>query len=418
MFKWLTGSDNAPEKKHSMVGSMLAYFGLSQPVWTERDFAKLAREGFMKNPVVFACASRTARAVAAIPVNLYDQNGKEIERHAILDLINRPNSEQTRSKFVEAAVCSLRLGGNSYIEKVGIRMPRELHVLRTDRTKPVTGPKGWPSAYEYEVAGRKKQFPVRGADLLNCDVIHMRDFHPLDDWTGMGPVDPAARAIDVHNQSTIWVKSLLDNSARPSGAFVYSGNEEAGGTMGTEQFDRLKDEITENYSGAGNAGRPMLLEGGLDWRAMGATPQEMDFLETRREMAREICIAWDVPPMVLGIPGDNTYSNYQEANAAFHRQLVIPLAMEFYARLSQWLSLAIGEDIELKPDLDEIPALAEERKAVWEKVSSVDFLSDEEKREALGYSRKPAVGDTVRGLTPRPVEPPKTVESRDDPVEP
>ena len=101
-----------------------------------------------------------------------------------------------------------------------------------------------------------------------------------------------------------------DNSARPSGALVYT----SGGALTPDQFERLKRELADNFSGARNAGRPLLLEGGLDWRAMSLSPRDLDFLESKHAAAREIALALGVPPMLLAIPGDNTYSNYQEAS--------------------------------------------------------------------------------------------------------
>ena len=96
--------------------------------------------------------------------------------------------------------------------------------------------------------------------------------------------------------------------------------------LSDSQFERLKRELEEQYQGARNAGRPLLLEGGLDWKAMSLSPKDMDFLEAKHTAAREIALAFGVPPMLLGIPGDNTYSNYQEANRVFFRGTVLPLA--------------------------------------------------------------------------------------------
>lgn len=401
------------ELKKTSVASILSYMGLRQAVWTERDFVKLAKEGYTINPIVNAAVQRRAEAVASIPV-IARVNGDEVDDHPALQLLSRPNPEMTKMEFVESLHSSLIMGGNAYIERVGVRAVREMWNLRTDRMKILTGRNGWPSAYEYEVAGRTKTWPV-GASILDSEVLHFRDYNPLSDDYGLGDMEPAAYAIDVHNESTRWVKALLDNAARPSGAFVHTPSEANGSALGEEQFQNLKKELEETYAGARGSGKPMLLEGGLSWQEMGVSPREMDFLMTRQQMSREIALAFKTPPMVLGIPGDNTYSNYKEANAAFYRTTVIPDAIRVYARIGQWLGRAMGEEgLTLTPDLDEIPALAEERAAVWEKLEGASFLSEEEKREAAGYDRKVPEGDTVRGLTARTVDstPPET---RNDP---
>src|SRR5690606_32506358 len=170
------------------------------------------------------------------------------------------------------------------------------------------------------------------------------------DHYGFAPLEAAHLAVDVHNAASAWTKSLLDNAARPSGALVYSAG---GGNLSEEQFERLKGELEENYQGARNAGRPLLLEGGLDWKPLSLSPKDMDFIAAKHTAAREIALAFGVPPMLLGIPGDNTYSNYQEANRSFYRGTVVPLASRLLAALVNWLSPAYGGALRFEPDLDQ-----------------------------------------------------------------
>ncbi|MGE3150605.1 MAG: phage portal protein, partial [Pseudorhodoplanes sp.] len=194
----------------------------------------------------------------------------------------------------------------------------------------------------------------------------------------------AAAAVDVHSAGTAWTKALLDHSARPSGALVYKGPEGAP-TLSEEQFERLKRELEASFQGAQNAGRPLLLDGGMSWTSMSLSPQDMEFIEARHVAAREIALAFGVPPMLLGIPGDNTYANYREANLALWRQTILPLARKLIAALNAWLAPRFGDTLRLAHDLDEIPALSSEREAVWQRLSAAPFLTDDEKRAALGY---------------------------------
>ncbi|MBO0217694.1 phage portal protein, partial [Vibrio sp. Vb2880] len=73
------------------------------------------------------------------------------------------------------------------------------------------------------------------------------------------------------------------------------------------QFTRLKAELEASYQGSANAGRPLLLDGGLDWRPLSLSPKEMDCDEAKPAAAREIALAFGVPPLLLGLPGDNTH---------------------------------------------------------------------------------------------------------------
>jgi HK97 family phage portal protein len=262
-------------------------------------------------------------------------------------------------------------------------VPGELHVLRSDRMNLVPGADGWPVAYDYTVSGRTHRYDVTGEMSPIC---HLKTFHPQDDHYGFSPMQAAALAVDVHNSASSWSKALLDNAARPSGAIVYKGADGAA-SLSSDQYDRLVSEMEAHHQGARNAGRPMLLEGGLDWKPMGFSPSDMEFQKTKEAAAREIAIAFGVPPMLLGIPGDATYSNYQEANRAFYRLTVLPLATKVMADLAHWLSRFAGEAVELKPDLDQVPALAGERDQQWARVAAADFLSVSEKRMLLGLPK-------------------------------
>jgi HK97 family phage portal protein len=276
------------------------------------------------------------------------------------------------------------LAGDAYLEAVGAgSVPAELHVLRSDRMSLVPGADGWPVAYDYAVGVKKHRFALGEGVSPIC---HIRAFHPLDDHYGLSPMQAAASAIDVHNSASRWSKALLDNAARPSGAIVYKGAD-GSGTMTTDQYDRLMSEMEAHHQGARNAGRPMLLEGGLDWKPMGFSPSDMEFQKTKEAAAREIAQAFGVPPMLLGIPGDATYANYQEANRAFYRLTVLPLATRITSAVGHWLSDHAGEEISLRPDLDQVPALASERDQQWARVAGAGFMTDAEKRALLGLPK-------------------------------
>jgi HK97 family phage portal protein len=159
--------------------------------------------------------------------------------------------------------------------------------------------------------------------------------------------------------------------------------------MSEDQFARLQGELEAHHQGARNAGRPMLLEGGLDWKPMGFSPSDMEFQKTKEAAARDIALAFGVPPMLLGIPGDATYANYAEANRAFYRLTVLPLAQKVLAHLAVWLSRLGGELVDLEPDIDQVPALAAERETYWRRIAEADFLTESEKRRMLGLPDRP-----------------------------
>jgi len=308
----------------------------------------------------------------------------ELDAHPLLDLLREPNPVASRAEFFEDWYSYLQIAGNAYFEAVCLEnVVRELYILRPDRVKIIPGPEGWPSAYEYGAGGRTIRF-VQDAKNAVSPIYHMALFHPDSDHYGLSPLEAAAYAIDIHNAAGAWNKALLDNSARPSGALVYQGKE-GNNNLSEDQFSRLKTELESAFQGMENAGRPMLLEGGLDWKSMGYSPREMDFIDAKHTAARDIALAFGVPPMLLGIPGDNTFSNYAEANRNFWRQTVLPLVTKTADALINWLGPAFGGDLRLGCNLDHIEALSQEREALWKRISTADFLTQDEKRAAIGY---------------------------------
>lgn len=373
------------DKKASATAPVVSFHGSGRAAWSPRDTISLTKNGFVGNPVGFRCVKMTAEAVAAVPLVLRNPE-HSYSIHPVLDLLKRPNPTQGRADFFEAFIGQLLLSGDAYLEAANAEegAPKELYVLRSDRMRVVPGADGWPAAYEYSVGSRKHRFNMQG-DLK--PILHIKTFHPTDDHYGLSPMQSAAMALDVHSSACKWSKALLDNAARPSGAIIYKGVD-GQGALGHDQYERLVSEIETNHSGARNAGRPMLLEGGLDWKQMGFSPSDMEFQKTKESAAREVALAFGVPPMLLGLPGDNTFANYQEANRAFFRQTVLPMATKVANSIAVWLSEYLDEEIDLKPDLDGIPALASERESQWKRISEATFLSDAEKREMLGLSKQ------------------------------
>lgn len=358
----------------------MAWHGLGRPVWPMRDPASFAREGYARNAIAYRCVRMIAEAAASAPLKVGPLD------HPLSRLLARPNPEQTGIELLEAFYGHLQVSGNAYLEAASIEenAPSELYVLRPDRMSVVPGADGWPVGWEHRVGANVRRFerdPVSG----DAPILHVKLFHPVDDWYGLSPMEAAGFSIDIHNSGGAWNKALIDNAARPSGALVFSG---AGGadSMTEEQFRRLKQELTDMHVGAANAGRPMVLDGGLDWRPMSLSPADMDFIEARHAAARDIALAFGVPPMLLGIPGDNTYSNYREANLAFWRQTALPLASKAARAIEAWIGdrwSDAGAAV-VSVDLDAVPALAAERDALWSRIGAANFLDTNEKRRLAG----------------------------------
>ena len=372
----LGGRSVTPEAKSGHM--LMAIRDLGTPDWTRRSFPALAQEGVMRNPVVHRCVRLIAEGAARVPL-VAREAGKRLEEHPLPALLRRPNPHQSGSELLEAVYAYLQTAGNAYLHAaVADGEVKGLFGLRPDRMQAVVGRDGYAEAYAYTAGGRTQTLrqdtrPVPG-------VLHMSLFHPLDDHYGLAPLEAAQTSLDLHNAASRWNKALLDNSARPSGALVYSAGS---GSLTPQQFERLKTELETAFQGAANAGRPMVLEGGLDWKALSISPRDMDFIEAKHVAAREIALAFGVPPMLLGIPGDATYANMAEANKALWRQTIVPLVRRVADDLSFWLEPAFA-GVTLEADFDGIEVLSEDQASRWARIGGAGFLSDEEKRELLG----------------------------------
>lgn len=362
-----------------------------QPVWSERDYAQFAHEAYAKNVVAHRAISMVACAAASIPYVLYQKTKtgrRELSAHAVLSLLARPNPMQSANDFLQALYHYKMISGNAYVHAVSPagEVPRELYLLRPDRVQVIAGKNAAPAAYRYTVGEKSVDFPV---DRISghSRVLHLKNFHPTNDWYGLSPIEAAAYAIDQHNQSSHWNQALMQNGARPSGALIVK-SENGGGVLSEDQYNRVKLQIDEQFAGSANAGRPLLLEGGLDWKEMSLSPRDMDFIAGKNASARDIALAFGVPPQLLGIPGDNTYNNFQEARVSLWEQTILPMAANAADALNHWLLPMFGEGLELVPNTDDILPLAIRNQAIWDRVEKATFLTEDEKRAAVGYGVK------------------------------
>jgi HK97 family phage portal protein len=355
------------------------------------EYSRSVRRAYLDNPVAQRAVRLAAESLGGAPLLPTDPR--------LAALVQATSAGQS---LLETLASQVLLHGNGYVQviKDGAGRPVELFALRPDRVSVIAGEDGWPSAYAYKVGERTLTIPIEDADAAP-NVIHVRTFHPADDHYGAGCLAAAEQAVATHNAAAQWNRALLENAARPSGALVFDAGD-AGG-LSADQFDRIKEELAVTYSGMVNAGRPMLLDGGLKWQPLSLTPADMDFATLKAAAARDIALAFGVPPMLLGLPGDATYANYREANRALWRLTLLPLAAKLLGAISQGLAPWFppnGPGAVLAVDLDRVPELAEDRERLWAQVSAADFLTAAEKRAMLGIA--PAKSSPERGSGSRP----------------
>lgn len=366
-------------KKESRVASAIISTTFGQYLWQPKDYSAFAKEGYQSNVYVYSCIDLIAKAAAGIPWLVYQRKNKdlvEIEdlRHPLKKIIERPNPFSGWGQFVQSLCGHLLISGNVYIEQVEANgQPRELYLLRPDRVQVKPG-----QGFRYTVGGKSVEF-------TNDEVLHLKYFNPLDDFYGLSPIEVAARSIDQNNESKKWNTALLRNGACPSGVIKTENN------LTDEQQRSLREALDRGYTGARNAGRPLLLEGGLSWENIGLSPADMSWIEGLQLTAREIAIVYHVPPELIGDASQKTFSNYREARKSLYTETVLPLLDWLKDELNNWLTPKFGEGFILDYDHDQIEALQEDRQEVWKQALEAvksGVLTPNEARELLGYDRK------------------------------
>ena len=383
-----------PEQKTSRTRALLVDGG-GEVRWSDKNYENYAKEAYLKCIVAYRCILEIAQSVASVDWLLMEKGrgkDKEIEEHPILDLLDYPNPAESGTFLRLKLQAFIDLAGNSYLERVMLKttknpLPKELYVLRPDRMKILSNDKGVVKGYEYQVNMNKVQFPVNTL-TGQADILHMKTFHPVNDWYGSAPTESMAREIDTHNEATTWNMRLLQNQARPGMLFFFKES------LTDEQYEKFDQKLKERFTGGMQAGKSLIVEGeGSDARPYGWSPAEMDFIEGNREKARAIALGYGVPPMLLGIPGDNTYSNYKEARLSFCETTVLHRISLMGWGLNNWL-LDRKSGLYLTPDLDSISALEPRRAETWQKAKEADWLTVNEKRTLTGYDEIEG-GDTV-----------------------
>jgi len=386
-------SKTSLDKKLYDQGFKTYFQNTPQPVWMSRNYTKFADEAYAKNVIAHKCIAMISRLLASVDWKLYEFTDTKtfLKKHPILDIINYPNPQTSGSSLFESIISYKLISGNSFVLAVtdGNGTPRELYTLRPDRLSITTDKNGYVNSYIYNAGNKDIKYPV---DKLTgrSVILHYKNFNPLNDHFGLSPIEAAAYSIDQHNAAAKWNQSLLQNGAKPSGALVVRPSSEGGaGSLSEEQFTRVKHQIEEQFSGHNNAGRPMLLEGGLDWKEMSISPKDMDFLQSKHTSAREIALAFGVPPQLLGIPGDNTYSNLAEARLALWEHTILPMLDDLADVLNRWLvpQFKRSDNLFVTYDKENIAALSLRTDALWTRLNAATFLSDAEKRKIAGIDK-------------------------------
>lgn len=330
---------------------------------------------FKSNPVVYRCISTIAKSIASIRWYLKDSDGP-VKENMLQYILSSPNPLQCKEEFLEALISNLMLYGNAYIYKTGTSL-YSWQVLKSSKVRLHSNAKGIPEYYIYTNGNVETKIPI-DKQTGQCDLLNMRFFNPGSEYYGLSPCQVIAKVVEFYNQVTDHNISLLKRGGRPSGVLVVDSK-----GIKHEQFRQLEDNVRKWVTGSSNAGEVLVLTSDCKWEEMGLKPLDTNFLEGQHAAARQIAQVFGVPPMIIGIHGDATFSNYKQARVHFWEDTILPLMSKICGELNAWFFKEFG--LELVPDFHSIEALEIKRNEEWKHIDEVSFLTINEKRAHFGY---------------------------------
>lgn len=368
--------------------------GASRRGWQYLDYA---REGYLRNPVVSGCIRQKMDAAGAVGFGLAWKGealepGNEGRWAPLAKLLKRPNPNQSMDELVHKFVLHMDLGGSAPMLGINtglvgdrVHTKPELYLKRPDTVTVKLNADGTLAGYTYKEANRP---PV---NFTTEEMMVWRYPHPEDDYTGLSPLAPIEEVIDAHSASISWNRSLLRNSGRLSGLLLLKGAH----TLPDAERLKIQQDVKERLAGSKNAGAiEVAAAEGMEYKQMGGSAQDIDWLNGKRDNMREICAALRVPSKLLNDPESGTYANYAEARRALYTDTVLPLMDYFAAELNEWLLPKYDPTGGLSIVLltDHIDALREDANQTYERMSkpvSQRTLTINEQRKALGYGDLP-----------------------------
>lgn len=376
--EFLTGRKGAPEEPSP--GITFIMFGPSD--WNDRT--KQYEQGYKLNAYVARACNLYAVRVSSVDPIAYDENEDDISDsdHPFLKLINNPNPFMTRRDLFHAIGLYLGIYGEAFIyPKRGVLGYEGLYVIdprmiseactNTDMLTPVDH---W-----------QLSRPIGGqVTLLPEEVIHIKLPDPdMTNVRGMSPMLACSKSIEMQNAIREWNIATTRNGAKPSTVLESTEN------ISTVDKEQLKKDLQAGHQGTNNAGQVMLLPRGLKATSLGMTAVEMDYQQGMVVAAREIAIAYGIPPEMLADNANKTYSNAQEASREVVVNTIRPLLDNIYDAIWQFFKdKPIAKGIkEYTYDVEQLTDFMGVQTDLYTALQSASFLTANDKREKLGYDR-------------------------------
>lgn len=280
---------------------------------------------------VYACVRVIAETLASLPLLLYRRlpNGAGKERddtNPLYDVLHsRPNAWQTTMEFVELMQTWVTLRGNAYAVLVpGARgWIDQMLPMHPDRVRVEQLP-SYRLRYKYTTPNGEM------VTLLQDEVLHIRGLSD-DGVLGMSPIERMRNAVGLAQAAEEFGSRMFSNGVRPSGVLSHPGK------LSDAAYSNLKNSMRREYAGAGNAAKLLILEEGIQYSTTSISPEEAQFLETRKYQVTDIARMFRVPPHMIADLERATFSNIEHQSLDFVMHTIRPWAVRWEQALSRSL---------------------------------------------------------------------------------
>lgn len=348
------------------------------------------------HPILFRCIDQIAQSAASIDWDAYGSDGEKIERSDIERLLKRPSPQVDGSALIYHLIMSMIALGDGYLTAVVGSGGRPLELWNIDAGEITIkfDKDGSVSAYVYKSGTPDERAFELDDNGSSLEIMRFsRNSVLAGKYLGQSGLKPAEAHAHLYMSLISRTIDLADNSINDSGILTIK-DVDADSSMTDEQFNQFKEQLRAFRNGGKRSGDIAILENmDVEFQRLSKDIETNGNTEQQNNAARMICSVFGVPPMLLGIPGDNTYSNYQAARAAFWTDTLVPYYLTPLGRtLSRWF---FGdENIELRPDLSSVPALAAQHIENLKCYDAMSYLTINEKRAKAGLEPVEG-GDTL-----------------------
>ena len=325
---WLRGRVK-PVENHQLSTSYSFLFGptsAGRPV-TERSA--------MQMTAVYSCVRILAEAIAGLPLHVYrykDGGGKEKALdHPLYRLLHdEPNPEMTSFVFRETLMTHLLLWGNAFAQVVrnGLGEVIGLYPLQPNRMSVGRDLDSKALYYEYQTSWDEPAGEYKTIRLTPNDVLHVPGLG-FDGLVGYSPIAMAKNAIGLAQATEDYGASFFANGAAPGGVLEHPGT--------IKDPSRVRESWQQTFGGARNGNKVAVLEEGMKYTPISVSPEQAQFLETRKFQVAEIARIFRIPPHMIGDLEKSSFSNIEQQSLEFVKYTLDPWVIRWEQAISRTL---------------------------------------------------------------------------------